>query len=146
MKEKFIVALFQSVLLVVLLLAGNQNTLSGVGNVGLPSKPDLYIISVGIDEYKIKGFRLNFAKADAVSIADEFERRGKDSFGTIKKVVLLDNQATKAGIVNAFQTVAQDAKPSDVFIFNFAGMGGAHFIELKEFHLVTADAKQETLE
>ncbi len=145
MKGKFAATLFHALLLFGLLLAGSQNASSGTA-IELSPKPDLYIISVGIDEYQSKEFKLRFAKADAVSIADEFEKRGKETFETIKKVVLLDNQATKSGIVNAFETIARDAQPDDVFIFNFAGIGGTHYKELKEFHIVTADAKRENLE
>jgi hypothetical protein len=62
---------------------------------------NLYIFTVGIDDYSQTVLAagnlpsLRLAKADAVALADEFDKRGQGLFGKIKKVTLLDAQARR---------------------------------------------------
>lgn len=98
---------------------------------------NLYILSVGIDEYE--GNPLRFAKKDAQAIADEFEKRAKYKYKKVEKTVLLDNQATKANISNQLESIAKMATVDDVFIFSFSGVG---YNIGDEFYLRPFDSKK----
>lgn len=84
---------------------------------------DLYILSIGIDQYDDWKYHLQLAGADARAFADELERRAEKLFPHVHKQVLLDGAATKGGIENAFNELAKTVAPRDTFIFLFAGMG-----------------------
>jgi len=93
---------------------------AGVGvAVSTLKEPNLYIFSVGVDQYQTPLSNLSAAKNDAVTLADEFERRGKDGFGTVHKIVLLDAKATKADIVREFEKLARDISSNDVSFLIF---------------------------
>lgn len=108
---------------------------------------NLYILTIGIDEYQDARFNLKYAKADAVALADEFEKRGTDNpnFKAVKKTILLDSQATKNGIVTTLDALAREVESFDTFIFSFSGIGGKANRESPEFNLFPADGRQETL-
>lgn len=103
-------------------------------------KPNLYIISIGINKYESNQYSgsLKFTKNDAQSIADEFEKRGKYKYETIEKVVLLDEKATKADILGELESIAKKATKEDIFIFSFAGLGNSF---VSEFYLCPSDFK-----
>lgn len=83
----------------------------------------LYILAVGVNEYKAPLNPLKGAKADAIEFADALERAGKTNFDSVKKTVLVDGQATRAAMQAAFEKIAAEAKPGDTFVFHFAGSG-----------------------
>jgi len=121
------------------------------GVVFFTPKRNLYIFTVGIDDYSLsKGqlVNLRFSKKDAVTLADEFERRGQGLFVKVKRVTLLDQQARRDAILATLDSLTQEIGSDDVFIFAFAGMGGTHFSK-GEFSLVPYDfnveAKEQTL-
>lgn len=104
--------------------------------------PDnLYILSVGIDEYENDKIRLKLAKNDAQAIADEFEKRGKYKYKKIEKIVLLDKNATRVNILSQLESIAKKATESDVFIFSYSGWGNS-FVD--EFYLYPFDSKDNS--
>ncbi|HLL76809.1 MAG TPA: caspase family protein [Pyrinomonadaceae bacterium] len=106
---------------------------------------DLYLVAVGLNEYKNPRYNLNFGRADATAIADEIGRRGKGIFRKIDKQLILDSQATRQSIEAALGRVASAAQPGDAFVFYYAGHGvmseGAQG-EQAEFHLAPHDVTQ----
>ena len=106
---------------------------------------DLYLVAVGLNEYKNPKYNLNFGRADAMALADEIERRGRGIFRRIDKQVIVDAAATRRSIEAAFARVAAAAQPGDAFVFYYAGHGvmsegldGAQ----SEFHLAPHDVTQ----
>jgi len=100
---------------------------------------NLYILSVGLNEYKNSDYNLNYGKADAQAFADVVEARGKNIFKEIKKKVIFDSEATNGGIKKAFDEIINDATPSDVFVFFYAGHGAMSLGDEKaaaDFYLV----------
>jgi WD40 repeat protein len=84
---------------------------------------DLYILAVGLNEYKNTSYSLNYGRADAQAFADAIEKRGRGIFKQIYKQVILDGQATREGIEAGFNKIVAQAKPQDAFVFYFAGHG-----------------------
>lgn len=130
---------------VIILIGLNSVTFAGIGS--LLDQPNLYVFSVGVDEYQAPLKNLSAAKNDAIALADEFERRGKDGFGEVKKIVLLDSQATKAAIIRELENLARDISSNDVFIFNFSGLGYSDLsVKLNEFYLFPSGFQTATFE
>ena len=98
----------------------------------------LHLIVVGINQYKNPKMSLNYALADATSFKDEAEKDAKTMMTNVKTYFVTDDKADKAGILNAFKEVQQNAKPQDVMVFYYAGHGVISE-KNKEFYLVPTD-------
>ncbi|MBK6966517.1 MAG: caspase family protein [Bacteroidales bacterium] len=97
----------------------------------------LHLIVVGINHYQNQKMVLNYALADATAFKDEMEKDAKSVITNIKTYFVTDDLATKTGITAAFGNVQELAKPSDVFVFYYAGHGVIG--KDKEFYLVPND-------
>ena len=84
---------------------------------------NLYILSVGINNYKNPKYALNYGKPDAMAFVSALVNRSGNIFKSIQKIEVYDDQATKIGILEAFNKVIASAGPSDVFVFFYAGHG-----------------------
>jgi WD40 repeat protein len=92
----------------------------------LLERPQLHIVAAGISKYADDGLSLKFAAADARAVADLFQRRGKGRKGLYRDVqaqVLLDGDATAAGVRRAFAQVKEKARPQDTLLVFLAGHG-----------------------
>jgi WD40 repeat protein len=90
---------------------------------GNGASADLYILAVGLNEYKNNNYNLNYGRADATALAEGIEQHAKGIFAHVNKQVLLDGQATRKSIEAAFAKIIAQAKPQDAFVFYFAGHG-----------------------
>jgi uncharacterized caspase-like protein len=61
--------------------------------------------------------------ADADAPVAAFENRGASIFKDIKIHRLTDADAVRANIEAAFEKIAREAEPQDLFVFIFAGHG-----------------------
>lgn len=84
---------------------------------------NLYILAIGLNEYKNTRYNLNYGRADAQAVADAVEQRGHGIFKQINKRVIFDADATRANIEAAFREVIKQARPQDAFVFYYAGHG-----------------------
>lgn len=82
---------------------------------------DLYLVVVGINEYKNPALRLNFAVADAEGIKVFFEKRWKDLFHAFNLRQIYDGKATKENVQKALSSLK--AREGDVVLVYFAGHG-----------------------
>ena len=87
------------------------------------SKPQLYVVAVGINRYAQETMNLKFAVSDAKAVAGLFRKRGAALYAKVNVTELTDDQATRAGIQKALQTVAAKAQPQDTLLVFFAGHG-----------------------
>jgi WD40 repeat protein len=88
------------------------------------ARPELFLLAVGVNRYADETLNLKFARADAEALADLFQRRGKGSlYADVHRTLLLDDKATRAGIRDAFQEIARQARPQDVLVVFLAGHG-----------------------
>jgi WD40 repeat protein len=109
------------------------------------AESDLYILAIGLNDYKNPKYSLNYGRADAQAFADAAEAHGRGIFRKINKQVILDGQATRAGIEEAFAKIIAQAKPQDAFVFYFAGhgvMSEGDDQTAAEFYLVPFDVVQ----
>ncbi|WP_316738298.1 caspase family protein [Pedobacter aquatilis] len=84
-------------------------------------KPDLYVMSVGLSDYKNKDFNLNYAAKDARDVAKYFGSN-KDNFGKVIIDTILNSSASKSAIL-ALKKRLQQTRPGDQVILFFAGHG-----------------------
>lgn len=91
-----------------------------------PSRPAggpgrrVYALSVGISDYGGRG-DLPHTADDARNLSGALRQNGTLAPGSI---TLVDAQATVAGVRQAFQQVAAQAGPEDIFLFFYSGHGG----------------------
>lgn len=97
----------------------------------------LHLIVVGINAYQNPAMSLNYALADATAFKTEIEKDAQTVISTTKTYFVTDAEASKEGILTAFNQVQQNAKAQDVFIFYYAGHGVIG--KDKEFYLVPKD-------
>lgn len=98
----------------------------------------LHLIVVGINKYKNPKMSLNYALADATAFKTEAESDARTMTANIKTYFITDDKANQDGILQAFKTVKETAKPNDVLIFYYAGHGVISD-KNKEFYLVPND-------
>lgn len=98
----------------------------------------LHIVVVGINAYKEKINPLTYALPDAAAFKAELEKDAKSVINHVNSFLIADADASKSGIIAAFDTIKKSAKPQDVFVFYYAGHGYIHPSN-KEFYLVSAD-------
>lgn len=118
------------------------------GAESLKRKGTAYILAVGINQYASADWNLHYAASDARDFAGEVERSVQvlDRFQTVKTVLLLDADATKANLTMALERLAgrsdlpsgapavlselTRAQPEDAIFVFYAGHGtsaGSHF-------------------
>jgi len=85
--------------------------------------PVLYLIVVGINEYRNPRYNLNYAVTDASAFRDVIMKEAQPIFKEIRPVFIQDSEATKEGIVNVLTGIAIAAKEQDMLIFYYAGHG-----------------------
>lgn len=83
----------------------------------------MYLVVIGINQYKNTRYNLNYALADARG----FEGKIRNNCGRIinecKTYNLLDANATKERIVSVMKEIATKAQPQDMLVFYYAGHG-----------------------
>jgi hypothetical protein len=93
-----------------------------------PEAPHIYVLSIGIDEYKSSKDNLKFAVKDAESIARMIRQESLTQYKEDKVHVTLlkNNNATKNNIMKEIGQLSRVIKPNDVFVLFIAGHGVLH--------------------
>ena len=86
-------------------------------------KPNLYILSAGINDYKNSKYNLNYCVADMESFTDSLKNISADLFGSVIIRKVKNNEATKDNLLKLFADIAKTIHSNDVFIFYYAGHG-----------------------
>jgi uncharacterized caspase-like protein len=81
------------------------------------------VLAVGVNDYYDGRLKLNFAVADARSIAASFEKAGTGFYQSVKAVTVLDADVTRDNLEKVFTQLASEVKTTDVFVFFIAGHG-----------------------
>lgn len=90
---------------------------------GKAAKTDLFIFTIGINNYKNPQYELKYAVNDAQAFSSAI-RQGADSlFSTIQEYSLNNEQADRNGILSVMEEIKSKAGPEDVFLFYYAGHG-----------------------
>jgi len=105
-------------------------------------KTDLFLMTIGVNDYKNKAYTLNYARNDVESFAKTIQKGAKEIFSEIYPYALHDSDVTKEKIDAVFKEIASKIGPEDVFVLYYAGHGvmttGAGS-DAGEFYLVTHD-------
>ncbi len=89
----------------------------------IEASSNLYILAIGLNEYKNTRYNLNYGRPDAQAVADAIEQKGRGIFKQISKRVIFDADATRTNIETAFSDIVKQARPQDAFVFYYAGHG-----------------------
>lgn len=81
------------------------------------------MLPIGIDHFAAPSLTLHSAVADARSFAALATQAGTPVFTAVHTTLLTDGQATRAGILAAFATLAAQVRPDDTFLFYVASHG-----------------------
>jgi len=87
------------------------------------TKPRLFVLAVGVNDYYDGRLKLNYAAPDARAVAASFQKAGIGFYESVKAVTVLDADVTRANLEKVFTELASEVKTSDVFVFFIAGHG-----------------------
>jgi WD40 repeat protein len=101
-------------------------------------EPHLYLIAVGIDDYKDRSINLKYARKDANDIRSMIVRQSTGLYRpeNIHTELLADRDATKTKIIGKIDEMARLIKPGDGFILFVAGHG---VLLQNQYYMLTHD-------
>lgn len=116
---------------IVEIMARNQHALSDPITIKIERKvtkkniykPDLYLIAIGVSEYKNKSYNLGVADKDAQAITRLFKKQKGKVYNNVEVKTLTNNQATKDNILDALDWINTQATQRDVAVIFIAGHG-----------------------
>ncbi|MCX6258346.1 MAG: caspase family protein [Bacteroidia bacterium] len=109
---------------------------------GAEKSATLYLLVLGINNYKNSIYNLNYARADAQSIRESLLGGSKTIFKDVKVYELYDEQATRSNIESKINEIASLAGQNDMFVFFYAGHGAMSEQEENQppvFYLIPTD-------
>ena len=86
-------------------------------------KPDMYILAVGVSEYRDRNIRLGSPAEDAVAISRALRDVASTLYGKVYAEVLTDRDATREAIRGRMSEILRSAGKGDTVILFFAGHG-----------------------
>lgn len=119
------------------------DTVSIFNEIQSESKPTLYVLAIGISKYKNSKYTLKYARNDAESVCSAIkENLSTSEYKDVQIYPIFDEKATYRTITETFDEIAGKIKPTDRFIFYYAGHGSlAVKNSEEEFYLVTQDVE-----
>ncbi|MCH2234052.1 MAG: caspase family protein [Crocinitomicaceae bacterium] len=90
---------------------------------GEAQKSDLYILTLGINDYKNPSYNLNHSVNDAEAFGDILNERSSGLFNEIYIESLENGQVTKEGVETKLKELIEKITINDVFVFFYAGHG-----------------------
>ncbi len=91
------------------------------GNTDAP--PRLFLITVGINEYKNPRYNLNYAIADADAFSSAMTGDQSTLFSEVRHLGIRNTDFTKSKMESVFEKVMTNAREQDLLIFYYAGHG-----------------------
>ena len=103
-----------------------------------PEEPHLYILAIGIDQYKDTGVTLKYAVKDARDIEEKIKVQSATLYNprNIHYDLLTDSVATKVNIAKKIDVLMEAIKPQDSFILFVAGHG---VLLQNQYYMLTSD-------
>ena len=90
---------------------------------GTVAETDLYVLAIGINDYKNGSLNLNYGRPDAEAFTQAIQNQSSDIFNRINLTTLYDQQATRNEVISALESIIDQAKPQDAFLLFYAGHG-----------------------
>jgi len=88
-----------------------------------PLKPKLYVLAIGISQYKDANLALRYAANDAGDVAAALKQQEGRLYGAVVAKLLRDDEATLAKITEGLDWIAEQATSRDVALVFMAGHG-----------------------
>jgi len=85
------------------------------------SKPKLYVLAIGVANYKDTALQLKFAAKDAKDFAQVLEKQKGKHYGDV--VTLLKQDATRADVLEGFEWIEKHATKQDTAMIFISGHG-----------------------
>ena len=103
-----------------------------------PEDAHLYILAIGIDQYRDPSIGLKYAAKDAGDIKEKLLVQSATLFKpqNIHCELITDRGATKPSILNAITGIAERIRPADSFILFVAGHG---ILLQNQYYIITND-------
>ena len=89
----------------------------------LQSKPNLYVLAVGVSQYQDAELRLGLAAKDALDFGEVWKYQKGVMYSGTEVRVLTDAQATKGNILDGLEWLQRQVTQRDVAVLFFAGHG-----------------------
>jgi uncharacterized caspase-like protein len=86
-------------------------------------RPRMFVIAIGVSDYVMPDWKLQFAAKDARAFADAIKAAASGIYADVQVRLVPQEQATRAGIAAAFAEIKGVVKASDVFVLFVAGHG-----------------------
>lgn len=101
-------------------------------------EPHLYILSIGIDQYKDSSVNLKYATKDANEINEKLKVQAATLYRpqNIHYQLLTDKKATKTNITYKIREISELIKPQDSFVLFVAGHG---ILMRDQYYMITHD-------
>jgi len=85
--------------------------------------PQLYLLTIGISNFKNPKYNLNYADDDALAVKNAFENQQGKLFSKVNSFDILNEKATRENILKTFQRIKTVATAEDVVIVFIATHG-----------------------
>lgn len=105
-------------------------------------KPNLYVVAVGVSKFKKNSYNLDYADADAKSMASLFKSQKGLLYKDVQVKELTNEQATRGNILDAFYWLEKNVTHKDVAILFIATHG---FNEKGKFYVLPHDGDPDRL-
>lgn len=86
-------------------------------------KPKMYLLSIGVSEYKQGDLKLKYAAKDAQDFVRAMENQKGGLYRDVISRVLVNASATKDGILDSLEWIQKEATNNDVAVIFLAGHG-----------------------
>jgi len=102
------------------------------------AEPGLYILSIGINQYRDKAINLKYAVKDAADLEKKLQAQSATLYKVqkIHRTLFTDKEASKANIMKKINELAGIIKPQDSFILFVAGHG---VLLQNQYYMLTHD-------
>ena len=107
-------------------------------------KPTLYLVTVGINNYKNSKYNLNYAEADADGVEQSLKQSSTGIFKDIVIYKIRNEKAIKSNILAALDEVKKKSLEQDILVVYYAGHGvmSGESASDSEFFIVPSDVTQ----
>ena len=86
-------------------------------------KPTLYVLAVGVSQYRNPAYRLNFAAKDATDFVNIVKQQKGKFYGDVMAKLLTDDQAGSKDVIAGFEWLEKHVTAKDVGMVFIAGHG-----------------------
>lgn len=107
----------------------------------LGGQTELFVLSLGINQYENPNYNLKYAGNDAKSFNKAIESGAKELFHKVYSFHLEDKKVTKQRVHEELEKIKAQMGPEDVFVFYYAGHGMMFNNEdnSSDFYLIMSD-------